>query len=451
MRKNNRSLAAFFALLSIGFLPSAIAQRPVYFDYPGSREPVQPLQWNPLPAWLTLDMELRGRTEGQTSLNQVSSNDRIYELTRARGGLTIRPASFLRGYLQFQDTHALGLPLPQVASNQRNQFDLFQGYLDIHPLPRLDLVTGRQMLRFGSERLVGISDWTNNSRSWDGFDAHYGNKDWVEAFATSVVTTHPTSLDKHGPGLTFYGVVGTLTTIVPHTQIQPFVYLRRAADVTGQQGVHGGELETTFGAEVNGHVHGDFEYDLMGALQRGAFANESVHAGAGYAKAGYLARNLPWKPRLVGEYDYATGNTQRDPLRLGTFDQLYPSNHNAFGLVDLFGFQNITETRVNLDLEPREGWTVLFQNEYLHVASVHDGVYATGATVLIKAPTAGFTSDDIGQGFDASTDYLFRKYLDVQVGVGHLFPGRVLTENGKAPPLTLGYLQLTYKFKVNRP
>ena len=36
------------------------------------------------------------------------------------------------------------------------------------------------------------------------------------------------------------------------------------------------------------------------------------------------------------------------------------------------------------------------------------------------------------------------------MGVGHLFPGRVLVQGGKAPPLTLGYLQLTYRFKVNQ-
>ncbi len=443
------SLVVVATLLWMSSASWAFAQKPVYFNYPGSREATDPLKWTQLPNWLSLDMELRGRTEGQTSLREVSSNDRIYELTRIRGGVTVRPTSFLRGYLLFQDTHALGLPIPQVASNQRNQFDLFQGYLDIHPIPKLDLITGRQELRFGSERLVGISNWTNNSRTWDGFDGHYGDKNWVEAFATSVVAVHPTSLDKHGAGLTFYGAVGTLATIVPHTEIQPFVYIRRVADVIGQQSVHGQELETTFGGEVDGHIHRNFEYDVLGALQRGAYSNSSLHAGAGYVKGGYIARSLAWKPRLIGEYDYATGNSLRDPSRIGTFDQQYPSNHNAFGLVDLFGFQNITQARVNVDLAPRENWTFLFQNEYLHIASVRDNVYSSGATVQIKAPAAGFSNTDLGQGFDASTDYLFRKYLDVQVGVGHFFPGRVVVQGGKAPPLTLGYLQLTYRFKVD--
>ena len=433
-----------------GFLlwtAAAFAQKPIYFDYPQTSDKQQVLHWDELPKWLSFDGQVRGRTEGQTSNNEVSGNDRIYELSRVRGGVTVEPTSFLRGYLQFQDTHALGLPVPQVNANMRDSFDLFQGYLDIH-VHDVDVVTGRQMLRFGSERLVGISDWTNNSRTWDGFDGHFGNKNWLEAFATSVVAVHPTSLDTHGAGLTFYGVVGTLTTVLPKTQLQPFNYIRRVNNVTGNAGVHGNELEDTFGIEANGHVLNGFYYDVMGALQRGHYPNESIHSGAGYVKAGYQATGRPWKPRFSGEYDFASGDAHRSGERVSTFDQLYPSNHNAFGLVDLFGFQNITEVRGNIDLNPVKSLTLLFQTELLHVAAQGDSVYGGAAAVLVKAPAGGFRADDIGQGFDASGAYRVNEYLLVQAGVGHLFPGRVLAENGKAAPLTLGYLQLEYRFKA---
>lgn len=441
-------LACLVFLLIAGSAVATSAQRPRYADYPGARDETQSLKWTRLPSWLSLDGQLRGRTEGQTSLGLVTDNDRIYELTRARGGLTVRPASFLRGYLQFQDTHALGLPLPQVGSNMRNQFDLFQGYLDIHPIPKLDLVTGRQELRFGSERLVGISDWTNNSRTFDGFDGHYGDKSWIEAFATSVVATHPTSLDKHGAGLTFYGLVGLLTTVIPHTQLQPFVYVRRETSVRSQQGVAGGLLESTFGTEINGEFADGFYYDAMGAAQRGAYSNDSIAAGFGYAKLGYSFQT-DWKPRFTGEYRYASGNAHTDPQRMGTFDQLYPSNHNAFGLVDLFGNRNITESRVDVDLAPLKNLTLLFQAESLHLASVTDNIYSGGGTVFVGAPAGGFRADDLGQGFDASGEYVFNRYLDLQAGVGHFFPGRAIAEGGKPSPSTLGYFQLDYKFKVD--
>jgi hypothetical protein len=449
-RSRSAGVVALTLLGAAALALPAFAQKPENFEYPGPRVHPESFQFGPLPSWLTWDMEIRPRMEGQTSLNEVSSNDRIYVLTRVRGGLTVRFTDFLRGYLQFQDNRALGLPLPQVAANMRDGFDLFQGYLDIHPIDKLDLVTGRQLLRYGSERVVGISDWTNNSRSWDGFDGHYGNRNWIEAFASSVVIVHPTSLDKHGPGLTFYGVVGNISTWVPHTEIMPFNFIRRVLSVDSQQGIHGGELENTFGAEVNGKIPGGFYYDVLGDLQRGAYSNDSIHSGSGYEKAGYEFRNAGWKPRFEYEYDYATGNPHRNPYRIGTFDQQYPSNHNAFGLTDIFGFQNITQKRVNINMKPADAWTLLFQGEALDVATRRDGVYNGAGGVLVKAPTRGFSANDIGQEFDASTDYVYHKYLDVQFGVGHLFPGRVLADNGKAPPQTLGYFMLTYRFTANK-
>src|ERR1700692_1396511 len=90
---------------------------------------VQPFHLSEIPSWMTLDMQLRGRTEEQTSLGYVSGQDRFYELTRVWGGVTVRPTKWLTGYAQFMDLHALGLPLQDTAANMRDSFDLRQGYL----------------------------------------------------------------------------------------------------------------------------------------------------------------------------------------------------------------------------------------------------------------------------------------------------------------------------------
>ena len=73
--------------------------------------------------------------------------------------------------------------------------------------------------------------------------------------------------------------------------------------------------------------------------------------------------SLPWQPHLEAEYDYATGNSHTNPDRIGTYDQEYPSNHNAFGLVDLFGFQNIKQRSPELavDAAQRTSMTAAFK------------------------------------------------------------------------------------------
>jgi hypothetical protein len=420
-----------------------------YIDYPLTQGKEQGFELRGVPKWATFDAQLRGRTENQTSLNYISGNEQLYELTRIYGGMQVRPTRWLTGYAQFIDTHALGLPHKYVAANMLDQFDLRQGYLEFHS-EQFKVIAGRQELKYGSERLVGISDWTNNSRTWDGFLGRYGDKNRVDVFATSVVTVHPTSFDKHGAGLTFFGAVGTIGTWVPHVAIQPFVFVQAFPRVQGANNVFGSQTAVTPGFEAAGDYHGGFNFDALWAIQRGSYSNESIEASAGFIKAGYRAAHVAWQPRLRPEYDYASGNPHTDPLRMGTFNQQYPSNHNAFGLTDLFGFQNIKQERINLDLTPTKHLSVLIQQEWLQVSSRQDNVYNGAAAVAVKAPTGGFLSDDIGHEFDASAKYVFlHDYMVANAGVGHFSPGTLMQQNAHGAPLTLAYFSLTYRFKVN--
>lgn len=422
----------------------------VYMEYPQPQGVVQSLEFNELPSWITLDMQLRAREENQSSDKYISGNDAVYALTRVWGGLEIRPTNFLTIYGQFVDAHALGLPLAYVSANMRDTFDLRQLFVEYHAKD-VQVIAGRQELRYGDERLVGISNWTNTSRTWDGFLGRIGNKNRLDLFSTSVVVIHPVSLDEQVPGLNFHGAVGTITTWVPHMVVQPFVYVRTVPSVQSLQKTYGTETEVTPGAEVSAKVLGGFYFDTLGALQRGSYSSDSIRSAAGYVKAGYGTDRLYWKPRLGGEYDYASGNPKTDLNRIGTFDQLYPSNHNAFGLTDLFGYQNIKEDRINLDMAPAKRVALLIQQEWLRVATVQDNVFSGSASATVKAPTGGFLSDDIGREFDASGQYAFlRNNLTLNIGVGHFTPGTLMIENKHGAPLTLAYFGLTYKFRVNR-
>jgi hypothetical protein len=424
--------------------PSGWAQQALY---PLKEGTLQPFHSSDIPRWMTLDMEVRGRTEEQTSLGYVSGKDRLYELTRVWGGVRVVPTDWLTFYAQFMDLHALGLPLEDTAANMRDTFDLRQGYLDFHYKP-VQFVVGRQELRIGDERVVGISDWTNNSRTWDGFYMRIGNANQLNLFSTSVVTIHPTSLDTHGAGLTFHGVDAKLATYVPHTTIEPFVLVHALPRVTSQQGMVGSQTEVTFGSYYETKLPLGFDSSGTGDLQRGSYSNDSIHAGAAIVRGGYGVKRLPLQPHLEAEYDYATGNPHANPDRIGTYDQEYPSNHNAFGLVDLFGFQNIKQRRLSLQLTPRSDLLMLFQGGSLHAATIHDGIYSGAGSSLIAAPAGGFNSDDIGSEFDASAKYIYHKSFVTNIGVGHFFPGELMTSEKHGAPLTYAYLGFTYRFKI---
>jgi len=84
----------------------------------------------------------------------------------------------------------------------------------------------------------------------------------------------------------------------------------------------------------------------------------------------------------------------------------------------------------------------------LHAATIHDGIYSGSGASLIAAPTVGFISDDIGSEFDASAKYIFHKSFVTNIGVGHFFPGEVMTSGKHGAPLTYAYVGFTYRFEV---
>jgi len=120
----------------------------------------------------------------------------------------------------------------------------------------------------------------------------------------------------------------------------------------------------------------------------------------------------------------------------------------------LFGFQNIKQDRLNLQLAPRSGHgessdlLVLFEGGSLHAATTHDGIYSDAGASLITAPSGGFKSDDIGSEFDASAKYIFHRSLVTNIGVGHFFAGELMTSEKHGAPLTYAYLGFTDRFKV---
>ncbi len=455
--------ACFFTL-------SAFGQRELY---PVQQGKDRVFHLDSLPKWIQFSGELRNRMEDQTALNLRPGLGRYYTLTRARGTVDITPAKWLVLQLQFQDTHALGLPLRDVAANQRDQFDFFQTYADFK-YRSSNLFVGRQIIRFGDERVVGPSDWTNNSRTWDGADLRIGDKDRIDIFTTSVVQVYPTSLDKHGAGLTFHGVVGQFTlgqaaSPIPSARsspsegkvgrlpsnilLEPFVLVRTNPRVRSLAGNRfGSQAEFTYGAYFQTALPYGFQASGTGDLQRGSYSTDSIHAGAGIIRAGWVARRVRWEPHIEGEYDYATGNPRRNTNRVSTYDQQYPSNHNAFGLVDLFGFQNIKQDRLNISATPLKdedsSLQALFQVGSLHLATVRDAIYNSGGGTFQAAPTRGFRGDGIGTEFDASAKYIWHQIYVVNIGVGHLFTGTSLTSAGRGAPITLAYLQFTYRFKA---
>ena len=79
-----------------------------------------------------------------------------------------------------------------------NNFDLRQAYIQLGP-KLFNATLGRQTLAYGDERLIGISEWNNFSRTFDAAKLHYENekgKFSVDLFASTVVYIINDSFDQ---------------------------------------------------------------------------------------------------------------------------------------------------------------------------------------------------------------------------------------------------------------
>ena len=434
-RRRFATIAFLLALFGL-FCVQAGAQTS-YADYPQKRGKTLGLAWNELPSWMTIGLETRSRTEGQTSFGYVQNADRTYDLTRALGSVEVRPNSHITGYMQFIDTHALGLPLHTVSSNMRDVFDLHQGWLNIHATAGrvpISVISGRQELRFGSERIIGVSDWSNNSRTWDGFDLRIGDRNRVDLFTTSVVTVHPSSLDLHGAGLTFHGAYAQLTHFIPHVHLSPYVLFHdvrvlspvcresRAAKRRDDLRIRGPRQAA--GAPLLPGQRGAAARKLRQRLD----SRGSRHFGEALLQ---LRPQRSCRGIRASERGVRLCHGQRSQQsHYGTRPTTSSILQTTTPLATSISSATRTSARsaINLDLAPTPSFTLLVQGGFLNVAERKDSVYSSSGSATIKAPTAGFASSVIGQEFDVSGKYVFHDYLVANVGVGHLFPGALLLE-----------------------
>jgi hypothetical protein len=88
--------------------------------------------------------------------------------------------------------------------------------------------------------------------------------------------------------------------------------------------------------------------------------------------------------------------------------------------------------------------------EAIGVASRFDSVYNSGEGVIVQSPSHGFATNRSGDGFDASAKYVFHDYWAVNTGVGHFFPGSLMSANSHGAPLTYAFFGITYRFSVSK-
>ncbi|HYI96594.1 MAG TPA: alginate export family protein [Bryobacteraceae bacterium] len=398
-----------------------------------------------IPQWVRLSGELRAREEGFFGNHFTEGNDDMYLLQRVRIGVELRPTQWLTGFVQAQDARVSFEDRVPAAPPLQDSLDLRQAYVQLGGESHLlSLRVGRQDLAFGEERLVGASNWGNVARSFDAIrlGMHHG-KYRFDAFASSVVVPRDHDFDKHAAGDNLHGIYGQIDGWIPKSRLEPFVFWRLAPSVVMEGGSRGHLDSKTIGIRWAGSLPAAFEYTVEMAGQRGSWGADDVQAWAGFWRVGREFKNLVWNPRLRLEVNHASGDAKPVDGRHGTFDVLYPTAHDKYGMTDQVGWKNVNHVGVILEMKPRPNLVLQAKGHDWWLDSATDGLYNSGGALLVRDAT-GQSGKHIGQEIDLQAIWTPSKHLALGGGVGHMFTGSFLKKTTPGHAYTFPYIQLTY-------
>ena len=415
-----------------------------------------PLEWlfpvaklnESLPSWLRIGGQYRNRVEGPAGIGYTRTRD-FYLLDRLRVHVKIQPKDWLIFYGEVQDARIFFNHHIPNANPYEDTWTLWEGYAQVGSSTEglADVVAGRQVLRFGDERLIGPSDWLNVGRTFNvaRLDLHHSDNK-VSVFASSVVPGESADLHNALPGNNLYGVYGSFQNTIPKATFEPYVLWRVAPSSSALPETlgHGRLNEVTFGLHVKGTLPADFDYDTEFDGQTGSLGSSPIRAWAGYASAGKTFGNVAASPRVFIEGNYASGTKNPGGREWNTFDQLYPSNHDKYGFADLVGRRNLVQFRAGVEEELTRKWKVKEAFEGYWLATSNDNFYASSGAIAVPAHPGA--NRHIGNELDLVAEYQLNKGLTFGFGYARLFAGQFLKTTTAGHDYSYPFAYFQYNF-----
>ena len=178
-----------------------------------------------------------------------------------------------------------------------------------------------------------------------------------------------------------------------------------------------GEMDTlAAGGRIIGKLLGGVDYSFEALHEFGSYSNDRLNASGLVAGGGWTITQSGWRPRVSGDYAYASGDDGRKDGSRETFDNMYCFNQPMNSLTGQFGWKNIKDLRTGVEFYPRT-------------------VYDTKAT-----------SAHVGESIEMLSTASVTKSTTLGFGVGTLFSGAYLQQAHKGATFIYPIIDLYQKF-----
>lgn len=358
-----------------------------------------------------VDAELRLRVEARDNADFNGTNDdRTFFQHRARVGAWYRKDLWtLRGQVQDARTWDPVTRTP-FTHNEFEIHELWAKYGEADYPTMASVILGRQPLSYGRERLIGRFEWSNVSRR---FDALRGTWDYGDGLLDGFAATLGGS-----PGTTtadgeFYGLYTTVDDFYGAPTEGYLLFRHDPSSLFTNFATIGGRRAQTLGR---------WRYEVEAAAQVGDVTAFAV-ALEGGRRVGPVD--------LTAGYNIASGDSTPGAAGRGnnTFNNLFPTNHQFYGIMDYQSWQNMHHVFLRADATPYENFRAGVQLHSFWLYDERDFWYGAGGMPNLTTggvpyrDAAGASGNEIGQEVDVVIGYNPWRYLDVELGYGHFFAG----------------------------
>ncbi|MEW6757063.1 MAG: alginate export family protein [Acidobacteriota bacterium] len=366
---------------------------------------------------------------------------------RLRAGLDLQLGTAFRAFAEGQDSRHWGADAAAAKISGRYS-DLRQAYVEVRGLGGvggLSTRLGRQELAYGEERLVGAFGWSNVGRSFDAAKARYESERlFVDAFLARA-RRRPLLPDTSEQTLS--GLYAGFLQDREDLKVEAYALLKRDGGLAaGELGGLSRSRIPTYGGRLLWAPGAGLRMALEAAWQTGERGPDRHRADAQSLRVTWI---LPSEAgiSLGAEWNRASGDEDPTDGRSGSFDNLFPTNHNKYGLMDYHNWSNLREVKLFGSIQVREGLRL--------EAEVHDfrldsptAPWTAAGGALMGRDLTGASGARVGREVDLSISGGFKTRPSVKwlAGVSHYDPGAFAKAVRGPDPSRLAYLQVALAY-----
>lgn len=276
---------------------------------------------------------------------------------------------------------------------------------------KASVILGRHTMDLGSRRLVARNDFRNTTNTFFGLNARWESRsnNVLQAFFTLPTRRLPSDtdslldsdaqLDEESRHIRFWGLHGTFAHLVGDASLELY-YLGLDEQDAPRFETANRSLATVGARLVKRPASGRIDYEIEAAWQSGTsrastasgvdldHRAEFVHIEGGYTFA------HAWKPRVVLQFDYASGDGSPMDGENNRFDTLFGARRWEFGPTGIFGAisrSNVITPGLRLLAQPRQDVALMAAHRAVFLQSATDAYVAGG----VRDPGGG-SGDHVG-------------------------------------------------------